>query len=135
MGSRQYRNDSKTAAEGEVFIDCSFVTANTVSPTITYAANGTLARGLGIQSVTRTGVGVFTVVLTDNFRYGITKFADLEDNTGSGAYATIGSEANAGTTLPLTFTVRTWAAAGTALETTGLRVSVSICAKNSLVGA
>ena len=134
MGSRQYRNDSKTAAEGEIFVDCSFVTANTASPTITYKADGTLARGLGIQSVTRTGVGVFTVVLTDNFRYAIDKFADLEDNSGNGAYATIGNETNAGTTLPLTFTVRTWAASGSALDTTGLRVSISVCCKNSLVG-
>ena len=135
MGSRQYRNDSKTAAEGEVFVDCSFVTANTGNPVVQYKADGTLMRGLGCQSITRTGVGVFTVVLTDNFRYGITKFADLEDNAGTGAYATIGNETNVGTTLPLTYTIRTWAAAGTALETTGLRVSVSICTKNSLVGA
>ena len=140
MGSRQYRNDSKTAAEGIIFIDFSFMTNGTGAVVNAYTADGTAFRGLGVKSVTLGATGTFAVVLSDNFRWVISKYSDMDDMAGDGAYATIGVITNEGTTLPIGCTIKTWTAGGVATNFgtggTGVarRVSVAFTMKNSLAG-
>lgn len=152
MPGRQFTKDAGTLARELVYIDSSFMTAGTSSPTVGPSSTlaGNTLRGEGILSITRTAAGVFLVTLDwgMSFREAITKTADLEGPTGSngdGAYATIGNMTNEGATggssaASLVFNVYTHTAGGTLTDFgpggTGVarRCSIMLCLKAGLSG-
>lgn len=84
-----------------------------------------------VQSVSRSGAGVFVVTMKDAWNKVIYKSAEQDDTLNDGAYATIGNVTNEGTGTPLTFTIRTRIAAGTAGDPAAARrVGVSLVLRN-----
>jgi len=84
-----------------------------------------------VASVSRSGVGVYVVTLKDAFWKCVTKNAELDDTLNDGAYATCSDLTNEGTSTPLTFTIRTRNAGGTATEAaSGRRIGVTLVLRN-----
>ena len=124
---------------GRVYLDFNFLTNNTSSPllsTVVGVTAGTAGAGQApppvIASITRTGVGVLVVQLSnsDAFNKAIYISADLDD-AGAGDYATVGNVSNEGTATGLAFTIRTRVVAGTLTDFTGRKISVSAILRNT----
>lgn len=112
---------------GRVYLEFGFNTNNTSSPlTSTLVGSGVDV----ISSLSRSGVGVIVVTLKDPFVKCIRASADLDDTANDGAYASVGSITNEGTSTGLSFTVRTRAAAGTLTDYTARKLSIGLVLKN-----
>ena len=112
---------------GRVFCDFAFNTNNTSSPlTSTLVGSGVDV----ISSLSRSGVGVIVVTLKDAFVKCIRASAELDDTANDGAYASVGTITNEGTSAGLTFTIRTRVAAGTLTDFTARKCGVSLVLKN-----
>jgi hypothetical protein len=87
-----------------------------------------------VQSVSRSGAGVFVVTMKDAWSKVVSKGADLDDTLNDGGYATMGTVTNEGTALPLTFTVRIRAAAGTLADPAAARrISIKLTMRNGVL--
>lgn len=122
--------------KGIVYLDFSFLTNGASNPTAASMRGVTI--GDVIVSITYAATGKYTLVFSskENYRYIVTKFADLEDvATPDGAYASIGNVTNEGSaTVGPTLVISTWSAGGVATQYTGRRISVTLAFKDSAVG-
>lgn len=108
-----------------VYCEFLFDTNNTSSPlTSTFDGSDSVA------SISRSGVGVLLVTMKDSFNKVIALDASLDDSANDGAYATVGTVTNEGTSSPITFTIRTRAATGTLTDYAARRVRVAIAFRN-----
>ena len=86
-----------------------------------------------VQSITRSGVGVYVVTLKDAWNKVVSKGADLDDTINDGGYATMGNIANEATATPLVFTVYTRAAAGVATDVAASRrLAIKLTLRNGV---
>lgn len=98
------------------------------------AAPLTLSTDTGplVASVSRSGTGVFVVTMKDAYQAVVFKSADPDDTLNDGAYCTVGSVTNEGTSSPLQFTLSFRAAAGTLADpASGRRIGVSLALRNT----
>lgn len=138
MAGRQDHIDGKTSFAGQVEIDFSFVVQGTgpisiVPGAATLRGAEAILPGGSIVYAGSTGAYTVTLALGRNYKYIVSKMADVE-GTGAGAdgaYAEISNVLNEATGLPIVFTVSTFAGGGAATTLTGRRVSVCLSAKNS----
>jgi hypothetical protein len=88
-----------------------------------------------VASVSRSGTGVYVVTLKDAFTKVVFKDAEMDDTLNDGAYATVSDVTGEGTASPITFTIRTRAAAGTATEAASARrIGVRLALRNGSRG-
>lgn len=123
---------SQTYGFARVYMEFFFLTNGSSSPVL----SSTNLQGVGldvVSSITRTGTGVLVVQLSprDHFFKVIYKTADLDDTPGDGAYATVGTVNNEGTSSGIQFTVTTRAAAGTATDYSARKCNVQLAFRNS----
>ena len=129
-------NDTKRSSQGMVDIDVSFLTNGTSDPAVADMRGGPATDGSGgttVQSITRTGVGAFLVTLIASCRYVTRAFAQIDDAADQ-HMARCGAISNEGTGAggtPITVVVQVRDEAGTAAETTGRRIGVSLACKVS----
>jgi hypothetical protein len=126
---------------GRVYLDFNFQTNNASSPllsTVVGVTTGTATAGQApppvVASITRTGVGVLVVQLSnaDTFNKVIYVSAELDDTPNDGAYCTCKAVTNEGTSTGIAFTISTRAGATTTLtDYTGRKVSVSAILRNT----
>lgn len=117
---------SQSAGAGRVYVEFELKGAGAAALTLSTDA------GEIVGGVTRSGIGVYVVTLKDAWQSLVFKSADLDDTLNDGGYATIGAIANEGTSTPLSFTIYTRAAAGTAAEAAaGRRIGVSLALRNT----
>lgn len=150
MSSRVWFNDAKTTSQGLVYADFSFLTNNTDHPATSSfrgggGLTGTDGTGTGVAnsgpsvvaSITRTGVGAYLITLADGYRFVQTGEATIDDGSDT-LWPRLGTISNEGsgnsTAVTIALTVRAMAT-GTATESTGRRVGVKLCLKNSGNGA
>lgn len=112
---------------GVAIIAFSFLTNSTSE------VDATTIRGEKVASVTRAGVGSFTVTLDSGYAEILSATAAIRDaSTPVGDYATVYIADDAAN--PLVMVVSVWDDTGTALETTSRRVSVVLHIRVSSVG-
>lgn len=116
---------SLSYGSSRVYGEFCFDTNNTSSPLTTTFDGSDL-----IASITRSGVGVLVVVLKDTFNKVVALDASLDDSANDGAYATVGTVINEGTSTPIGFTIRLRAATGTLTDYAARRVRVACAFRN-----
>lgn len=116
---------SQSYGSGRVYAEFCFDTNNTSSPLMTSVDGADI-----VANLNRTGAGVIVVTLKDSFNKVIALDASLDDSADDGAFATVGTVTNEGTSSPITFTIRTRVVAGTKTDFTGRRVRVSMALRN-----
>jgi len=135
-------NTSQNYGLGRVYMEFLFQTNNTSSPTlasIVGVTSGTAGAGQApppvVTSITRTGVGVLVVQLSnaDTFNKLIYCSAELDD-AGAGDYATTGNVTNEASSTGIAFTIRTRVAAGTLTDFTVRTVRVCVVFRNTSAG-
>lgn len=86
-----------------------------------------------VQTITRTATGVQTVLLGVRERYPKVIYATCDVDGLTGQWGTVGTIINEGSaTLPIGFTISTWAAGGGAADVVSPRpIRISLCFKNS----
>jgi hypothetical protein len=145
MARRNWYNDDTITTQGVVWVPFSFNTNNTSDPTTSTfrgcggltgtdaAANGTVSNSgpSAVATITRAGVGSFTVTFADGYRYALATVAQISGTDGFTAQCSTVSNEGSGHTTACTMTVTVLNAAGTATETTSRRVSVLVAFKNS----
>lgn len=116
---------SQSAGPGRVYMEFELLGAGAAALTLsTDAANV-------VSGVTRSGVGIYVVTLKDSFNRCVFKAVDMDDTANDGAYATVSNVANEGTATPMTFTIRTRTAGGTAAEAAASRrIGVALVLRN-----
>ena len=88
-----------------------------------------------VASFNRTAAGVIVVTLIQPYLKLVAAAADVDDTADDGAYATVGTITNEGTSTPLTFTIRTRSAAGTKADmAAGRKISVFLAFQNEAAG-
>jgi hypothetical protein len=124
MSNRTYY-PSQSSGAGRVYMEFELRGAGAAPLTMsTDAANA-------VASISRSGVGVYVVTLKDAFNKCLYKGAEMDDSLNDGAYATVSDLTNEGTATPLTFTIRTRNAGGTATEAaSGRRIGVALVLRN-----
>jgi hypothetical protein len=132
MGNRTFSADTHSAGVGLVYLDFSFLANGASDP----AKSSWRGETSFISSIVHSATGIYTVTITDAWRYAIAKYPDMEDLNSSddGAYASMGplqTEGSAGAT----FKLYTRNAGGTKTDYSARRVSFSLCFKNSTVGS
>jgi hypothetical protein len=123
MANRTF-NQSQSYGSSRVY--CEFELAGAGAAALTYVTGADI-----IKSITRTGVGIFVVVLKDSFNKVVYKGAELDDTLNDGAYATCSDVLNEATAAPISFTIRTRAATGALADpAVGRRIGVNIAFRN-----
>lgn len=151
MSGRQWFPTAQYTSAGLVYCEFSFLTNGVNDPTPasfrgcggqtgTDATAGNSNSGpSAVASITRVGqgVGTFLITLQDGYRFVQSVTSGIDDAADS-AHARAGNIQNegAGNATPITFQVFVRNMATNALlETTGRRVSVRACFKNSMSGS
>lgn len=142
MSRRTWFNDATFTSQGLVFVAFSFETNDTSDPdTDSFRGCGGLTGSSGstsvansgpsaVASITRTDVGDYTVTFADGYRYATAVFTSISGASGySVDYAVPASEGAHDTAVTLALSVAD--DEGTAVESTGRRVSVLVIFKNS----
>ena len=118
---------SNSSGLNQVFVNFELLGAGAAALTVPAAGGGTS----WVASVTRSGAGVFVVTLKDSWNKVLFKSVDMDDSLNDGAYATVGTTLNEGTALPISFTIYTRVAAGTAGDPAAARrLGVSLTLRN-----
>jgi hypothetical protein len=111
---------------GRVYADFQFQT-NGASPPLSATFDGADI----IASIAYSAVGTLIITLKDNFNKVVSIMADLDDTVNDGAYASIGSVTNEGTSTPIVFTLFTRSAGGTKTDYSGRTVRITAAFRNS----
>lgn len=143
MSRRNWHMDAQWTSQGLVHCLFSFVTNDINAPATTaFRGAGGLTGSDGatsvansgpsaVASITRTGVGAYLITYADGYRYQTAGFATIDD-AADALHARLAAPSNEGsghtTAITQALTVRS---AATATESTGRRVSVYACFKNS----
>ena len=112
-----------------VFMEFELLGAGAAAPTIPSNGGG-LAQ---VQSVTRTGVGVYVLTMKDAWNRVISKGGDLDDSLNDGGYCTMGNITNEATALPLVVTLYVRAATGILTDAAAARrIAVKLTMRNGV---
>jgi len=115
-----------------VYLEFSFLGNNTSSSLVS-SVDG--VDQTVVASITRSGAGVQAVLLGPREKYNKVIWAGASVDGSTGQRATIGNIINEGSsTLPIGFTVYTWATGGTAADVVSAAIRVSLCFRNSASG-
>lgn len=150
MSARTWYNDAKRTSQGLVQADFSFLTNNTSNPdpddfrgcggeTGGDGSSGTANGGPSVvSSITYdSATGKYLCTLADGYRHVVSSHASIDDASDS-YQARIGAISNEGTGntgTPVTVVVQVRDGSGTAQNSTGRRISVTLVLKNSGNGA
>lgn len=128
MANRTYY-PSSCSGLNRVFMEFELLGAGAAAPTI--PANG---GGLPhVQSIVRSGVGVYVVTMKDAWNRVISKGGDLDDTLNDGGYCTMGNITNEATALPLVVTLYVRAATGILTDAAAARrIAVKLTLRNGV---
>ena len=117
---------------GRIYGEFCFQANNTSTPLLSTVQGDA---GQLVASFNRTAAGVIVVTLIQPYHKLVAAAADVDDTADDGAYATVGTITNEGTSTPLTFTIRTRVAAGTKADmAAGRKISVFLAFQNEAAG-
>lgn len=128
MANRNFYPSSSSGLN-RVYMEFELLGAGAAALTIPAAGGGAPY----VQSISRSGAGVYVITMKDAWNKVISKGAELDDTLNDGGYATMGAITNEGSALPLVFTVYTRAATGTAAECVlNRRLSIKLTLRNGV---
>lgn len=128
MANRTYY-PSASSGLNRVYMEFELLGAGAAAPTIPVNGGG-LAH---VQSVVRSGVGVYVVTLKDAWNRVISKGGDLDDTLNDGGYVTMGNLTNEATALPLVLTFYVRAATGILTDAAAARrIAIKLTLRNGV---
>lgn len=128
MANRTYY-PSASSGLNRVYMEFELLGAGAAAPTIPSNGGG-LAH---VQSVVRSGVGVYVVTLKDAWNRVISKGGDLDDTLNDGGYVTMGNLTNEATALPLVLTFYVRAATGILTDAAAARrIAIKLTLRNGV---